>query len=466
MTAVAQALRSVNAAILNIGPVRRFFRLLHEWLPKGLYYRSLFIIVAPMIILQSVVAFVFMERHWELVTTRLSAAVTSDIAAVIDLHAIYNRPEDYENLRIIARDRFGLQVAMLPQETLPPPAPKPFFSLLHRTLSLEITEKIGRPFWIDTVGRSSIVEIRILLDDGVMRVFTQRKRTYASNSHIFMVWMVGTSVVLLVFAILFLRNQILPIQRLADAAENFGKGLPAPITFKPRGAREVRRAAHAFIEMRSRIEKQIEQRTTMLTGVSHDLRTILTRFKLQLAFMPQSDDVKALHDDADQMQKMLEEYMDFARGDAGEASIKTDMTALLGSIQSEIEREGKEIDLTVRDAAIVSVKPQSLKRCVTNLVQNGLRYGSTVAVEAHLRDGIFVVTVDDDGPGIPVAEREIVFKPFYRSDDARNQDQAGSGGGTGLGLAIARDAARSHGGDIVLSNSPKGGLRAEVRIPA
>src|SRR5256714_485559 len=255
-----------------------------SWMPTGLYARALLIMIVPMVVLQSVVAFVFMERHWNTVTQRLSAAVVQDIAALIDVYKTYPQDRERAQIRRMARDRLGLVVDFLPVSEMPPPGPKPFFSLLDQALSEEIRKQIGRPYWLDTVGRSSIVEIRIQLDNAVMRVFARRSAAYASNSEIFLLWMVGTSLVLLIVAILFLRNQIKPILRLADAAESFGKGREVP-NFRPRGATEVRRAARAFVEMKARVERAIEQRTTMLAGVSHDLRTVLTRFKLELALI-------------------------------------------------------------------------------------------------------------------------------------------------------------------------------------
>ena len=311
-------------------------------MPAGLYGRSLLIIIAPMVILQSVVAFVFMERHWNTVTRRLSAAVTQDIAALIDVYRIYPQDLDNARLRKIAQDRLGLQVDFLPPTEMPPPGPKPFFSLLDQTLSEELRKQIGRPYWIDTVGRSALVEIRIQLDTAVMRVFARRSAAYASNSEIFLLWMVGTSLVLLVVAILFLRNQIKPIQRLADAAESFGKGREVP-NFRPRGATEVRRAAHAFVEMKSRVERAIEQRTTMLAGVSHDLRTVLTRFKLELALLKGSAEAEAMNKDVDEMSRMLEAYLAFARGDAGEQSAATDMSILLEDLKADAERQGRNV---------------------------------------------------------------------------------------------------------------------------
>ncbi|HEY7973340.1 MAG TPA: histidine kinase dimerization/phospho-acceptor domain-containing protein, partial [Xanthobacteraceae bacterium] len=343
-------------------------------MPAGLYPRSLLIIIAPMVILQSVVAFVFMERHWNTVTRRLSAAVTQDISSLIDVYRSYPQDPGNTQIRRIAQQRLGLVVDFLPLSEMPPPGPKPFFSLLDQTLSDEIRRQIGRPYWLDTVGRSSIVEIRIQLDNAVMRVFARRSAAYASNSEIFLLWMVGTSLVLLSVAILFLRNQIKPIQRLADAAESFGKGREVP-NFRPRGATEVRRAAHAFIEMKSRVERAIEQRTTMLAGVSHDLRTVLTRFKLELALLKDSGEAEAMNKDVDEMSRMLEAYLAFARGDAGEQSASTDMNELLEQLKTDAERDGRNVTVAFRGAPVVTVRPNAFKRCLANLVSNAARYG-------------------------------------------------------------------------------------------
>jgi two-component system osmolarity sensor histidine kinase EnvZ len=438
----------------------RLGRRMKNMMPTGLYARSLLIIIVPMVVLQSVVAFVFMERHWNTVTRRLSAAVTQDIAALIEIYRNYPQDPDRSIIRRIARERLDLSVDFLPVNELPPPGPKPFFSLLDQTLSQQIGRQIKRPFWIDTVGRSSLVEIRVQLDDTVMRVFAPRSAAYASNSEIFLLWMVGTSLVLLTVAILFLRNQIKPILRLADAAEGFGKGREVP-DFRPRGAREVRRAAQAFIEMKRRVERTIEQRTAMLAGVSHDLRTILTRFKLELALLDDSPEVEALKKDVDEMARMLEAYLAFARGDSGEQSAPTDMAMFLEELKADAERHGHKTTVVFHGHPVVTVRPAAFKRCLGNLVSNAARFAACFAITGHRDHRYLTVTVDDDGPGIPARMREEVFKPFLRLDDARNQDE----GGTGLGLAIARDIARSHGGDITLGDSPLGGLRATVRVP-
>ncbi|WP_082479300.1 MULTISPECIES: ATP-binding protein [unclassified Methylobacterium] len=439
---------------------RLLSRAIGDLLPKGLYARSLIIIIAPVVLLQSVIAYTFMERHWQLVTRRLSAAVTADVAALIDVYESYPQDKDAETLTRIAGTRLNLDLDILKGATLPVAGPRPFFSILDEVLSDEIKRQIRRPYWIDTVGRSSLIEIRVAIPDGVLRVTARRSMAYASNSHIFLLWMSGSSLVLLGVAILFLRNQIKPILRLAAVAESFGKG--REIEFRPRGAREVRQAGHAFIEMKRRIERAMEQRTTMLNGVSHDLRTIITRFKLTLALIDQTADVEDLQRDVDEMSRMLEAYLAFARGDSGELAVPTDMRAMLEDLRTDMERLGAHVEaVEIEGEASVTLRPDAIRRCLFNLAANAARYGDTVAVVGRREVRSFLVSIDDDGPGIPLDQREEVFKPFVRLDDAR-QDA----GGSGLGLSIARDIARSHGGDVSLHDSPLGGLRATVRIPA
>jgi two-component system osmolarity sensor histidine kinase EnvZ len=440
---------------------RRFTGGLGDLMPKGLFARSLIIIIAPVVLLQALVAFVFMEEHWQQVTARLSAAVVADIAAVVDLIELQPGDADIDQITRIARRRLGLNIALLPAGPLPPAAPKPFFDLLDRNFSRALTKEVGKPFWVDTVGRSNLIEIRIQLEDHILRVFARRSQTYASNSLIFISWMVGTSLVLLAIAIIFLRNQIRPILRLAHAVDDFGKGR-AVDDFPPRGAREVRAATVAFHDMRERVERQIEQRTEMLAGVSHDLRTILTRFRLQLALIEDKVDVDPLKKDIDDMNRMLEGYLAFARGDADEATAETDIDMMLRELAAEAKITGHEALVDFSGDPVVKIRPQGFKRCLMNLVKNACRHGQRVIVTGIHEHGFLTVFVDDDGPGIPFEEREEVFKPFYRGDQARNIDESG----TGLGLSIARDVARSHGGDIRLDTSPLGGLRVSVTIPA
>ena len=439
-------------------------RLLGELMPKGLYARALIIIIAPIVVLEGVVAFVFMERHWQAVTRRLSEATARNVAALVELYQ--QNPDADSRHRIIemARDQLGVSMQIMPSGELPLARPKPFFAFLDRALSHEIRNFVDKPFWIDTVGQSSHVEIRVKLDDAVLRIIATRAQTFASNSHIFLLWMVGSSVILLTVAILFLRNQIRPILRLAEAADAFGKGRPVPEDFRPRGAREVRQAALAFLEMRERIMTHVDQRTTMLAGVSHDLRTVLTRFKLELAMMKDGPEAQSLRSEVNEMQHMLEDYLAFARGDGGEVAKPTNLRQLLEEIHADAQSYGAPIELKLRRRRkdlVLPLKRQAFKRAITNLVTNAARFGDHIVLRAATEGQWLRIEVDDDGPGIPAEERVNVFRPFYRLDHARNQD----GGNTGLGLAIARDIAKSHGGDITLGESSMGGLRAIISVP-
>jgi two-component system, OmpR family, osmolarity sensor histidine kinase EnvZ len=437
--------------------------LLKTYMPTGLFPRSLLIIVMPVVVTQIVVAFVFMERHWSTVTQRLSRAVVSDISMLVDLR-MREQGGDGELLSQMAGDAFSMSVAFLPGESLPDAGETPVVALLHQSLSRELSQQVGRPFWIDTATYDNYVDIRVLLPGEVMRVLAQRKRVYATNTHIFMIWMVGTSVILLMVSGVFLRNQIRPIQRLAEAAEEFGKGRDMP-NFRPAGAAEVRSAASSFIEMRDRIERQIEQRTTMLAGVSHDLRTPLTRLKLQLAMLPEGPEIEELNTDITEMEDMLDDYLAFARGYQGETASRTPLTPFLEQIHHDAERRWPNVQIRLTHVLDedVSIKPNAFRRCLNNLVNNACAHAAMVHVAARMREGgdTISLTIDDNGLGIPENRLEEVFRPFYRLDDARNAQT----GGTGLGLAIARDVARGHGGDIVLSKSALGGLRAEISLP-
>jgi two-component system, OmpR family, osmolarity sensor histidine kinase EnvZ len=434
-------------------------------MPKGLYGRALLIIIAPIVLLESVVAFTFMERHWSQVTERLSEATARDIAALVEIYEAYPLDRDFGKLIDIAQNKMGLSsLTVLPNGDLPSVQTKPFFGLLERKLTEQVRAQVKRPFWIDTVGRSGLVEIRVKANNAVLRVITPRSAIYASNSHIFLVWMVGTSVVLLTAAILLLHNQIRPIVKLAEAADSFGKGRGIPDDFKPRGAREVRQAATAFLEMRDRISQHVEQRTHMLAGVSHDLKTVLTRFKLELEFMPPSTDVEGMKADVIEMQQMLEEYLSFTRGDGGEQLAETNVRELLEEVVEDAAHFDAQIELNFpqrRRELVLPLKRHAMKRALMNLVANATRYGNTVQLRASIDRSKLQIDVEDDGPGIPAEERENVFKPFYRVDQSRTVDQ----GHVGLGMAIARDIAKSHGGDIVLERSALGGLQASIRVP-
>lgn len=451
------ALPGVLAAPRNLW--RQFAGWLHARMPKGLYARSLLIVILPIVLLQSAVAYFFMERHWQAITARLSAAVAREVAALVDIYESYPQDTRHEILQRIAGDDLSIDVQILPKEPLPAPAGKPFFSLLDHTLSRELSHTLSRPFWIDTVGRSNIVEIRVALDNANMRLLTHRTQAYASNSEIFFIWMAIASLIIIAIATSFLRNQIRPILRLARAAEEFGKG--REVEFSPRGAREVRQAGAAFLEMKRRVERAIEQRTTMLNGVSHDLRTIITRFKLSLALMQNTPEAAEMKKDVDEMEHMLEAYLAFARGDASEAAAPTDVADILEELRTDSARQGLAAQASFAGPSHVTLRPAAFKRCLANLVGNAQRYGKRIELNGENDGRTLTIHIDDDGPGIPLERREDAFRPFYRLDESRNQDESHSG----LGLAIARDIARSHGGEIRLDASPLGGLRATVTLP-
>lgn len=439
-----------------------FNRLLERYMPERLYARSLIIVIAPMLLLQGLMGWTFIDRHYEQVTKSLLRTFVREVALVMETwEESAHTQEDLARVLVLANDGLALGLTVERNAELPPPIKQPFLSYVHPKLVKYLAEGVGMPQWVDTVGQTGYVDVRLRTADGfVFRFLTDMDRAHASSRQIFLAWMLGGSIVLLTIAVIFLRNQIRPIVRLADAAQSFGMGRDVP-DFRPSGAAEVQAAANAFIKMKRRIERHVEQRTAMLAGVSHDLRTILTRFKLELALLEQNSTVKALQEDVSEMQRMLEGYMAFVKGAESEPTRPTDVIALLGTISDDLSRSGHPVSLSTPRKLIVPLKADAFKRCVGNLAQNSARYASHVEITA-VHDGSYLrVVVDDDGPGIPPESYSEVFKPFVRLDNARNQDA----GGTGLGMAIARDIAQSHGGDIALSQSLLGGLRAEIRIP-
>jgi two-component system osmolarity sensor histidine kinase EnvZ len=331
---------------------------------------------------------------------------------------------------------------------------------LEKQLGRALTRRVQRPFRIDDVSCDRCVLVDVQLDTGVLTVNIPRGRLFTATTYIFILWMVGSSLVLLAIATVFLRNQVKSLRRLAAAAEEFGKGRPVSFT-KPEGALEVRQAGAAFLRMRERIDRQIRQRTEMLAGVSHDLRTPLTRMKLALALIGEDSAVAELKSDVAEMERLVNLYLDFARGEGTETIVATDIALLIEDVAAAAERQGAALTLARIDELVLPVRPNALRRCLSNLIANARHYGHRVWVSIlPVEDGIDIL-IDDDGPGIPPAERERVFQPFIRLDTSRNP----STGGVGLGLTIARDVARSHGGDVRLETSRHGGLRARVHLP-
>ncbi len=438
-----------------------FRNVLKRHLPRGLFARSLIIIVAPMVLLQLIVTYLFFERHFEFTTERLSRSVSANIAMMIGMHEELGGTATWKTITETASDKLGLEVTYVKGDKLPA-GPLPSATTVDLILKQELSSRLERPFWFSADSRTGYIDIRVALDEGVLRVLAERKFVVATNWHIFLAWMLLASVLLIGIAVIFLRNQVRPIQRLAYAAEEFGKGRDVP-DFRPGGAAEVRAAASAFIDMRDRLQRHIAQRTEMLAGVSHDLRTPLTRMKLELAMMADAPSIADLRKDVRDMEHMLEEYLAFARGQGGEAAADTNVKDLIDEITSSTRRTEltDRVTVTTEGDLVASMRRNAVKRCLSNLVENALKYGRHAKIDARRADSAIEVTIEDDGPGIPEAHREDVFRPFHRLDEARNLDKAG----VGLGLAIARDIARGHGGDITLGESPLGGLKAELRIP-
>lgn len=425
-------------------------------LPRTLFARTLLIFVTPVVLAQAVATWIFFERHLESMTRRLAFGIAGDIAMIIDTLDRDPSPEGRRHTLAMAARTTDLIVTLEEGKHLPIPTPLPR-GRTQRTLFAALSERVSHPFAINTELVEDWYEIRVEIPGGVVSVMSPEKRLFNPTTTVFLLWMMGSAVVLLAVAILFMRNQIRPIRRLAAAAESFGKGRDV-LNFKPEGALEVRRAAAAFLVMRDRIKRQIAQRTAMLAGVSHDLRTPLTRMKLELDMMPESPEVEELKDDVSEMETMIEGYLAFARGEGGENAQPTDLNRLLTEVVNGARREGADVRLAMDEPLQLPLRPNAMRRCFANLLANARRHAALIQVKACRRGDSIEVAIEDDGPGIPVERREDVFKPFFRIGNL-------STGGAGLGLTIARDVVRSHGGDIYLSESVLGGLKATVRLP-
>jgi two-component system osmolarity sensor histidine kinase EnvZ len=437
---------------------RRWFK---RMLPRSLFGRSLIIIILPLVLAQLLATWIFYDRHWATVERRLATGVAADIAFTFDALRYAGTPNDYDAILNRAIDTTDLYYMFRADEALPRGMRDAGTSRIEEQLAGAIEERVGRPYQIDADFDPRDVLVSIELPDGVMQVAVPRKRLFTPTTYIFVLWMAGSSLVLLAVASLFMRNQVRALRRLAAAAESFGKGRDVP-NFKLEGATEVRQAAAAFLKMRDRIRRQITQRTEMLAGVSHDLRTPLTRMRLALELVsgkgPEVDELKT---DVIAMERMVQGYLDFARGEGPEQPRDIDLGLLIEEAAAAARRDGTEISLALPEEYVLPLRPDAMRRCMTNLLSNARRYGSHVWVTAlPVGDGVDIL-VDDDGPGIPPSERDHVFQPFIRLDSSRNPTT----GGIGLGLTIARDVARSHGGDVRLETSPHGGLRARVHLP-
>ena len=431
---------------------------LKSFLPRGLFGRAALILIVPIVTIQLVVSMAFIQRHFEAVTRQMTDSLVIELA-----HALQEADRAPDAAAALVRLQeigaaLDFQASLPATDPAPPEDLRRFWDLSGRVVIDTLRERLPGVQRVDlqTVPRDA--RLWVTTRFGTLELVADRRRASATNPHQLLVVMLATSLVMTLVAYLFLRNQLRPITRLATAAEAFGRGRHIP--YRPAGALEVRAAGHAFLDMRARIERQIEARTAMLSGVSHDLRTPLTRMRLELAMMPDSPETEALRDDVLQMERMVEEFLAFARGDALEDPAEVEVGALVRQVVETARRAGQPVSAGVIDTAEVPLRAQAMLRALQNLVDNGVRYASNVRVGVDVTAKSLRFVVEDDGPGIPAARRDEAMKPFTRLDAARGQNH---GSGVGLGLAIAADIARSHGGLLRLGDSADmGGLKAEI----
>ena len=432
-------------------------RVVKKVLPRSLLGRSLLIISVPLVLVLAVALQIFYGSHLNVVSRRFSAAVAGEIAMTIDLLERYPGQGDWAVHE--AYDAFDMLIRVVPDGTLPASDKGSVFGPADDDLAAALRERVGRPFRTDWASDPQWVTIAVQLADGTLWVQVPRKRLYTGTIYIFVAWLVGTALLLFGIAALFMRNQVRAIRRLAAAAEAFGLGRDTgPI--RPEGAIEVRQAATAFNRMQERIRRFLQQRTEMLAGVSHDLRTPLTRLRLALAMMPQGEelrqDVADMSADVEEMERLIGGYLAFARGEGVEQARPTDLGAMLEDVAAGARRAGARVTVEAPADLTLHLRPDAARRAFTNLVDNARRHSRRIALSAvPVGERSVQVLIDDDGPGIPPDQREAAFRPFA----------SGTAGGTGLGLTIARDIVRAHGGEIELEDSPLGGLRARVRLP-
>ena len=431
-------------------------------LPRGLFGRAALILVVPVVTIQLIVSTAFIQRYFDGVTRQLTTGVALDLAYVLKEFSRGSNPQ--EALLLAQQVAEPLEITLL----YPPSAAAPsenvidFYDVPGRAIVRTMEEHLPELIAADVSGDDRIVHLRLATQFGALEAEVSRRRMSAANPHQLLVIQLVASILMTLVAYIFLRNQLRPIARLAEASEAFGRGEKLP--FRPRGALEVRAAGRAFLEMRGRIERQIEQRTLMLSGVSHDLRTPLTRMKLALAFLPEDEDTKGLQSDVAQMERLVNEFLAFVSDDATELDEEVDLSELLEELVFDARRGGGDVTLMPILGAKrqVNLRGQALRRAVENLVSNGLRYGKKVEVYLSYRDADVLIAVEDDGPGIPADQREEAMQPFSRLGAERDPNK---GGGVGLGLAIAADMALSHGGILRLHESTRlGGLKAVLSL--
>ena len=431
-------------------------------LPTTLFGRMVLIILLPMMLVQIVTILVFYERHWDTVTRYMSNNLAADIAVVLDRFAPGPADRNLASTREYARRYFHFGLEWDAGGTIAPEAVSPASPFAERMLHHSLSDRIGYPFVLDLYSDPDLIAILVQFDEGILKVVSSRKRIFSSTSWLVILWTVGTSVLFFAVALVFVRGQVRPIRHLAKAARQLGMGRTTT-DFKIEGAREVRLAGRAFQAMRQRILRQIVERTEMLAGVSHDLRTPLTRMKLQLSRLPEGSGRKGLESDIREMETMINGYIDFAGNAVVEGMVETDIVGVINrSIAAQNPKEG-QVELLLPDEKLppMQLRQNGIRRALENIVANAMRYGKACRVTVERGDDLIQIVVDDDGPGIPKDQRISVLRPFVQLDRKHKE----RGKGAGLGLSIANDAVLAHGGQLLLGESPMGGLRVRMQIP-
>ena len=429
-----------------------------KFLPKRLFYRSLIIVATPMILLQIIITVVFFDSLWIKANKGMTRSLVSEVKTLYD---VYKNPDvsQKESIINLYNKNFDFIVSFKERKIFNKKIEERWFSPMDRSLRRELKSSFGGIFWFDTTTYKELVELRIKYKDGYLQIFFPKNKISPSSARIFALWITFPGIVLILIAIVFLKNQTRPIVNLAKAAEKFGKGEFVK-EFRPSGAKEIRQAAYEFDRMRKRISIHLNQRSEMLSGISHDLRTPLTRLKLQLAFLNQKDLSKKMADDIEEMERMLNDYLEFTSHQRGEMTKHINLNQLVNELIKKYD--GKNIKLESENQVEINIRINAIKRCLTNLIDNGLSYGNSIKITLKKTINNVIVFVDDDGPGIPEAEYQNVMKPFYRIDKSRGQNKSG----VGLGLSIANDIMSSHGGSISLDKSPLNGLRVKLSLPS
>jgi two-component system osmolarity sensor histidine kinase EnvZ len=425
-----------------------------RFMPKSLFARALLILLTPLILVQIVLGYIFFDRHTDTILRQVSSNIAGDVAFIVDF---FERDDDLERLKNVAVRNLGFQLSLEPQQILHQ-AGLHKKTWLYQFLGHALDEKVHVPYYVRMTHEH--IFIKLATTKGVLTVSFLRKRLFSRTTPLVLIWTTASALLLFLVASIFMRNQIRPIRQLSAAAERFGKG-DESIHFTPKGATEVRKAGFAFQLMRDRIKRHLSERLELLAGVSHDLRTPLTRMQLQLALMPATEDTQALQEDLRLMAKMVEGFLVYAAGTQDEPMKIVKLEGWLEKILTPLQQNGFQIKISCPKVLKISIKEGAFNRCLTNLVLNSRYFASKVEITVRKDNSFVEFFVDDNGPGIPLKGRENVFKPFYRLDQARNLDK----GGVGLGLNIARDSVRSHGGQIYLRTSPLGGLRVVIRLP-